>query len=184
MKKLIFAFLALITITTTQAQGLDLGIKAGVNFATLNDATNLDNRTGFVAGAFLGAKFSDKVGFQADLLYSQQGAEFEGNQFDLNYVNVPVVVKFYVFKGLHVQAGPQFGFLVDDNSQSLFGEIFNDAAAKDFDLSGVVGLGYDLPLGLRLEGRYNFGLTDVGEEDEFEFGKNSVCTLSLGYSFL
>lgn len=184
MKKLILGILTVFTITATQAQGLDLGIKAGVNFATLNDATNLDNRTGFVAGAFVGAKLSDNVGIQADLLYSQQGAEFEGEKFDLNYVNVPVVAKFFVFKGLHIHAGPQFGFKIDDNTQSLFGELFNDAAVKDFDLSGVAGIGYDLPLGIRIEGRYNFGLSDVGEEDEFEFGKNSVYTLSIGYSFL
>ena len=36
MKKLILGILTVFTITATQAQGLDLGIKAGVNFATLN----------------------------------------------------------------------------------------------------------------------------------------------------
>ena len=28
------------------------------------------------------------------------------------------------------------------------------------DVSGVVGLGLDLPLGFRVDGRYNFGLTE------------------------
>ena len=35
----------------TFAQGVDFGIKAGVNFANITDAS-IDNRTGFVAGIF------------------------------------------------------------------------------------------------------------------------------------
>ncbi|PKA84305.1 outer membrane protein with beta-barrel domain [Ulvibacter sp. MAR_2010_11] len=184
MKKLILFALAVGMFTTSSAQGIDLGVKAGVNFASLTDASGLSNRTGFVAGIFAGGKFNDNVGLQADLLYSQQGAEFEGEKFELNYVNVPIVLKYFIFQGLNIQAGPQFGFIVDDNTQSLFGEIFNDAATKDFDLSGVVGLGYDLPLGLRVDGRYNFGLSDVFENFGDSKSKNSVVTLSIGYSFL
>ena len=59
-------------------------------------------------------KFTDKVGIQADLLYSQQGAEFDAGEFDLSYVNIPVVLKYYLVQGLNIQAGPQFGFVVDD----------------------------------------------------------------------
>ncbi|PVW15686.1 porin family protein [Marixanthomonas spongiae] len=186
MKKLIFAVMALVTITTTQAQGLDLGIKAGVNFATLTDASGLDNRTGFVAGAFVGGKLGDKFGIQADLLYSQQGAEFELGSFDLDYVNVPIVAKIYLTDNLNLQAGPQFGVLVNDDTQTVIGEVINDIGTNDFDISGVVGVGVDIPLGLRLEGRYNFGLTDVPEENgaDFNKSKNSVFTLSVGYSFL
>ena len=164
MKKLIFAVLALMTITTTQAQGLDLGIKAGVNFATLTDASGLDNRTGFVAGAFVGGKLGDRFGIQADLLYSQQGAEFDAGEFNLDYVNVPIVAKIYLTDKFNLQAGPQFGVLVNDEAQTVIGEVINDIGTNEFDISGVVGIGFDVPLGLRLEGRYNFGLTDVPEE--------------------
>ena len=186
MKKLFFAVLTVLTFTASQAQGLDLGIKAGVNFATLTDASGLDNRTGFVAGAFVGGKLSDRFGIQADLLYSQQGAEFNAGEFNLDYVNVPVVAKIYLSDNFNLQAGPQFGVLVNEEAQTVVGEVINDIATKDFDVSAVVGVGFDVPLGLRLEGRYNFGLTDVPEEKgtDFNKSKNSVITLSIGYSFL
>jgi hypothetical protein len=61
--------------------------------------------------------------------------------------------------------------------------VINDIAVNDFDVSAVVGLGYDVPLGLRLEARYNFGFSDVIDV-EGASGKNSVVTLSVGYSFL
>ncbi|WP_432410409.1 porin family protein [Rasiella sp. SM2506] len=189
MKKIVVVFILALITTGASAQGVDFGIKAGVNFANISDAkqgaTNLDfsGRTGVVVGAFVGAKLNDRFGIQADLLYSQQGAEFDGGEFNLDYVNVPIVAKVYFFKGLHLQAGPQFGVVVNDEAQSVLGEVINDIAVKDFDFSGVVGLGYDVPLGLRLEARYNFGLSDI-QEDQGPSGKNSVVTLSVGYSFL
>jgi uncharacterized protein (UPF0128 family) len=173
MKKLLFTcFLLLITLNS-KAQGVDLGIKAGINFAELTDASDLDNKTGYTFGLFAGIKFSDKIGIQGDLLYSAQGVD----DIDLNYVNVPIVLRYFIISKLNVQVGPQFGFVVDDNVKDVFK---NTAESKTFDLSGIVGLGYDLPLGFRVEGRYNFGFSDAVDE----LGKNSVFNLSVGYSFL
>ncbi len=181
MKKAIILCTLMLIGTTVFSQGVDFGVKAGVNFASITDATGLDSRTGFVAGVFVGGKFNDNLGIQADLLYSQQGAEFSLGDFNLDYVTVPVVVKYFVAQGLNIQLGPQFGVIVNDEAQTVVGETINDIATNDFDLSGVVGIGYDLPMGIRLDGRYNFGLTDVAKSAD---GKNSVVTLSVGYSFL
>lgn len=174
MKKLLVAVIALFMGTTVFSQSLDLGIKLGANFANISDVSDLSSKTGFQAGAFAAVKFQ-KVAVQADLLYSQQGAKFKFGKFDLDYVNVPIVVKYYLIQGLNVQAGPQFGFLVNDDVSA--GE------AKDMDISGVAGLGYDLPFGIRVDARYNFGLTDVSKVAGAE-GKNSVFSIALGYSFL
>ncbi len=188
MKKLLTIAIALFFCATGFAQGIDLGVKAGVNFANIRDISgDPESRTGFVFGGFVGAKLNDKLGIQADLLYSQQGAKADLGDIDLSYVNVPVVLKVFLTESFNLQVGPQFGFKVDDN----FGSVFSDiVTAEDFDLTGVVGAGLDLPAGFRVEGRYNFGLTKVNEEVRIadaatvESGKNAVVTLSLGYSFL
>lgn len=169
--------------TTAFSQEIDLGVKAGANFSTISDASSFSNKTGFQAGIFAGIKFTDKFGIQADMLYSQQGAEFKGGDFDLSYINVPVVIKYYLFQGLNLQAGPQFGFVVDDKITKVFGEISDKVKAEEFDFTAVVGAGYDFPFGVRLDARYNFGLTDVSKVDGFD-GKNNVFSLALGYSFL
>jgi hypothetical protein len=186
MKKLLILVLTVLLSSQAFSQGLDFGIKAGVNFSTLTDATGLDNRTGFVAGLFIGGKLGDTFGIQADLLYSQQGAEFNAGNFDLNYINVPIVLKYFVTDKFHIHAGPQFGVLIDENAQTVLGTVIDKIGTKDTDVSAVVGAGLDLPFGIRLDGRYSFGLTDV--PDDFEKGitkgKNSVITLSVGYSFL
>ena len=173
---LLFVLIATIGFSA-KAQGIDLGIKAGANFANITDASNFESKTGFVAGAFLGIKFNDKFAIQPEILYSQQGAKLEADEFNLNYVNVPVIIKYYLVQGLNIQVGPQFGFMVDDNIVDAIGD---GIETNDFDTAGVVGLGYDFPFGVRLDARYNFGLTEIAENA----GKNSVISLALGFSFL
>lgn len=184
MKKIIFiAFVFLSTTSFSQSKecNCSIGIKMGVNFSSITDASGLSNRTGYQAGFFAGVKFNDFTGIQADLLYSQQGAEYQSDKIDLNYINIPVLFKYYFIRGLNIQAGPQFGFVIDDNIEDI--EDFYDdiVEAEKFDLTGVVGVGYDLFTRIKIEARYNFGLTEIfdGKDD-----KNTVISLSLGYSFL
>jgi len=174
MKKFIVAIFAIFVGTTAFSQSIDLGIKGGVNFANISDVSNLSNKTGFHAGLFAAVKYN-KVAVQADLLYSQQGAKLSPGKFDLDYVNVPVVLKYYLIQGLNLQVGPQFGFLVND-------DIPVDEK-KNMDVSGVAGAGIDLPFGIRFDARYNFGFTDVSKVEGAK-GKNSVFSLAVGYSFL
>ena len=100
MKKLFVIVFTVLLTSTAFAQGLDIGIKAGVNFATINGGPDVSSITGFLAGGFATIKFSDKIAIQGDLLYSQQGAEFDAGEFKLDYINVPIVFKYYLVKRL------------------------------------------------------------------------------------
>ena len=174
MKKIIFLSLMVLFTAKSLSQGVDLGIKVGANFATLTELPNVDTRTGLNFGAFFTIKFNDKIAIQGDVLYSQQGAEFDLDKVDLDYVNVPIVFKYYLVKKLNLHIGPQFGFLVSDFDASEFEDSYEST-----DVSGVVGLGLDLPLGFRVDGRYNFGLTEFLPDL-----KNNVFSLSVGWSIL
>ncbi len=163
---------------TVKAQGVDLGVKLGANFASISEIDHAENKTGFVGGVFLGINFN-KFTIQPELLYSQQGAKLDIGKFNLDYINVPVMFKFYIIgETLNLQAGPQFGFVVNDEL-TLEG-ISDQLEAESFDLSGAVGAGLDLPFGLRLSARYHFGFTDVANS----LGHNKVVTVAVGYSFL
>ena len=174
MKKIIFLSLIVLFTTKSLSQGVDLGIKVGANFATLTELPNVDTRTGLNFGAFFTIKFNDKIAIQGDVLYSQQGAEFDLDKVDLDYVNVPIVFKYYLVKRLNLHVGPQFGFLLSDFDASEFEDSYEST-----DVSGVVGLGLDLPLGFRVDGRYNFGLTEFLPDV-----KNNVFSLSVGWTLL
>ena len=181
MKKLLVLVMALGIFGILQAQEFDLGLKAGVNFSQLRDAEDLDNRTGLLAGAFVGVKFSDRFAIQPEILYSQQGGDSDFGDYHIDYVNVPVIFKFYLIGDvLNVQAGPQFGFVANDDFPE-FEAIEEQVEAESFDMSAAVGAGLDLPFGLRVDARYNFGFTETIENTD---AKNGVFSLALGYSFL
>jgi len=91
MKNLVIMVAAFFISTTVFSQELDLGIKLGSNFASISHAKEgSSTRTGIQAGFFAGIKFNDKVGVNLDVLYSQQGADFDAGAFDLTYVNLPI----------------------------------------------------------------------------------------------
>jgi hypothetical protein len=183
----------------SQAQ-FAVGIKGGLNFSKIDPqasvATNLDGATGFHGGAFALIKVA-MIGIQPELLFSKQGSEFKVNTTDyeanFDYINVPIILKFYLPLGLNLQAGPQFGFLtIADLKQTASGtqspqDVKNLFADKS-DMSIAVGAGWDLPFGLTVDARYNLGLSEMtfttpsssGSSTQVAF-KNKVIQISVGY---
>lgn len=185
MKNFTLLVFALLLSTSSFSQGVDLGIKGGATFANLTGVTDGSTKTGFVGGAFVTIKFSDKIAIQGDLLYSQQGVELDVDKINLDYINFPLVLKYYIIKRINIQAGPQFGTVIND---SLGGFLGSNIDFNSFDVTGVVGIGVDLPLNFRITGRYGFGLSDISFSDnDFSIdtnSKNSVFSLTAGFSFL
>jgi len=171
----IAVFLFLLLPFKTDAQDIDFGPKLGANFATFGDLSRLDNEIGFVGGAFLNIKFS-KIGIQLEALYSQQGEDFEFDQFDLNYINIPLLLKLYIIGGLNLQLGPQFGFLINDN---VFDDVVEGVETESFDLNAIGGIGLDLPFNLSVDARYIFDISDNFTEASFN---NGFFSITLGYA--
>lgn len=190
MKKIIVGALLMFIGTSAFSQGLDLnlGVKGGGNFSNLRylDQLNLEGRVGFHAGIFLGLKLSGKFGLQADALYSQQGAKFsaDAGDFDLNYVNLPIVLKYYLVEdeGLNVQIGGQYGFLISDKINAVVGDVQYNVKANDSDVEGIIGLGYEFLDKVQIEARFHLGFTEV-TEDKRANGMHKYISLGFGYSF-
>jgi hypothetical protein len=68
----------------------------------------------FHAGGFVNVPISDKFSIQPELLYSAQGEN--GKSIDVtlqnDYINLPVMDKFYVSNNFTIEAGPQIGLLL------------------------------------------------------------------------
>ncbi|HEX9826031.1 MAG TPA: porin family protein [Flavobacteriaceae bacterium] len=180
MKKLfLFAAVAVFGFTMN-AQEVTFGAKAGVNFASLggDDSDGLDGLTSFHVGGVVVIGVSEKFAIQPELLYSSQGASYDGGDLKLDYINVPVLAKFTVAEGFSIEAGPQIGFLVSAKDD---GEDVKDFL-KSTDFSAALGLGYELETGLNFGARYNLGLGNVLDDDGGDL-KNNVIQLFVGYNF-
>lgn len=166
MKKymLMLCTLFLGATVAAQTQKVKLGLKAGLNISSLTfDESELDSsgKTGFTAGLMVEIPMAKNFSLQPELLYSQQGTKSSFSDPDvtnsnfkstieLNYLNIPVMLKYYVIKGLSIQAGPQIGILLKANNKSqdnfLGYENHENFDLKDYssgiDTSVNFGLGY------------------------------------------
>ena len=176
---------------SVRAQEVSIGVKGGLNLAKLdvNDAgSSIKNKTGFHGGAFVLFKLS-KLAIQPEIIFSQQGTEFEFSGQDLeanfNYVNIPVLLKFYLVAGLNLQVGPQFGFLTSTGGKTVddVGRVISNTKGlyKDSDFSIGLGAGWDLPFRLTLDVRYNLGVKEIEDQAAQSAIKNQVWQLSVGY---
>jgi hypothetical protein len=176
MKKLVIVVLLSIVASAAFAQAeVSLGLKVGANFSKFNEE-EADNLTSFHGGAFVLFKLT-KIGIQPELLFSQQGASIQDVDLKTAYMTIPVMLKIYLVQGFNIQLGPQFGFLT---KAELDGSDVKESF-KNSDLSANVGLGIDLPFGLTVDGRYNIGLSDVGDDPSLPELKSQVIQVSVGY---
>ncbi|TRO63295.1 porin family protein [Christiangramia sabulilitoris] len=201
MKKtlLVFLFAVLGISTSAIAQEYwNFGVKGGVNFTNMtSDGFEENNsRTGFHLGVLAEIPVSDRFSFQPEVLYSTQGTEatriFAGDriegEYQLDYIQVPLIAKFYVIDGLALEAGPSFNFLVqeeyDFESNTLNFEEDSDFAST-FEFGGALGASYKFNNGFFLNGRYVLGFTDAFDSDSFDEDaiKNNGFQLGVGFIF-
>jgi len=173
------------------------GPKAGVNFANLsNTGFDTEMKTGFYIGAVAEIKFNEKFSIQPEVVYSTQGAKVSTtmiptgtvvSKWNSDYINIPVLAKYYIVDGFSVEAGPQVGFLVKSESKMETGNIEGSLDTKKFrnavDFGIGAGLAYDLPVGMFVNARYNLGLSDIMKDNNGDAIKNNVIQVGIGYKF-
>jgi len=166
MKKLLFMTAMLIS-GAAFSQDLQLGFKAGVNISNYTGG-DLENSAivGFHGGIIGGVMLGDHFSIQPEILFSAQGANIKGisgneEKFKVSYINLPILAKYRFTGGFYVEAGPQFGFKLDESIPDNTIENF----AEDLDVSIAAGIGYHSPMGLGIGGRYNAGISKVGNFD-------------------
>jgi hypothetical protein len=180
MKKLSFLTIAvfIISVSSTQAQGFHLGIKAGTNISQLTGrAFDEGFQWNFMAGAFAELNFSHHWGIQPELLFSQTSTQTASNFDDvyqeginsrgvkLNYMSIPILLTYKLpIPVISLQAGPQFGILLNtsDNITTNAGNAF-----KSGNFSMVIGA--QVNLGAFQGGaRYVYGFTNVANISSIE----------------
>ena len=188
-----FLIIAIIVfgLTNLNAQEVKFGAKAGLNLASItgDETDGIESRTAFHVGAVAEISISDKFSVQPELLYSAQGAKdsFEGIDVDakIDYLNLPIMAKYYVAEGFSLELGPQVGFLLSAKAEGGGESIDFKDETKGIDFGANFGVGYKLESGLNFGARYNLGLSNINDgEDSDDFkNQNSVIQLSVGYFF-
>lgn len=216
MKKITLSLLGLLAFSTSAiAQEVKFGPKAGINFANLSGDVE-DNKMlmGFHVGAFAEIKLNDKFAIQPEILYSAQGTKMETSETlmgvtytaeadaKLNYINVPIMAKYFITDNFAVEAGPYVGFLASANSkgsvkaagmtEEFDEDIKDELNSVDFGLG--LGASFSMESGFFVGARYNLGLSTIEKDYTENVGgnqitveaadvKNGVIQVSVGYKF-
>jgi hypothetical protein len=176
---------------------VQFGVKGGVNFATVtgDGFDSPDSRTSFNAGFVAEIPFSERFSIQPEVMYSGQGFDVkeidQDNAFDtddnieyqLDYIQVPILAKVYLFEGFNVQAGPQIGFKINEEidyqPNSDAGDVDLDET-EDIEFGLAAGLEYKFKSGFFIQGRYNYGFTELIKDRDIH---NSVIQAGVGFMF-
>lgn len=210
--KLIVCALLMCAGVMAQTEKVKLGVKAGLNVSSLTfDENELDSssKNGFTAGLMAEIPLAKNFSVQPELLYSQQGMklsysdpEVENSHYKstiaLNYINIPVMLKYYVVKGLSLQAGPQVGILLKANNKYQDNFLGYDNHEKmdlkeysnGIDASVNFGIGYQFVDKLYVDARYNMSYNNVFKDVTANTNyvinsdmKNRIFQITVGYFF-
>ena len=189
MKKFVAIFFLILGVSIYSFAQMRGGFKGGMNYSDLIITTTVDSldnsyfraKAGYNVGCFVNIPFSDNLGMQADILFSNKGykKESEGNSVNvnLNYLSLPVMFFYSPTEKLDLEVGPEFGLLVTA-----------DDLLKSFDLEIDVGVRYYISDLLDVALRYNMGLPS-GFKSQKSFVSdipgtyaNSTFQLTIGFS--
>ena len=186
------------------------GIKGGVNLDKMHadgysSASDFNSKmkTAFNGGVFVNVPLSTNFRFQPEVVYSNQGGKNSVNtaiptgtvtthfKSELNYINVPLMFQLQSTPGVFVELGPQFGYLLSAKNKSTDGgntEMDIKNQLKKWDVAAAGGIGYLSRIGLGINARYNYGFTNILDEDYSGYTsgtelKNRVYQIGLFYQF-
>ena len=207
---------------------------AGINVSdiSVDDEADYNVKVGFTGGVETEYGVTPWLGVSLGAMYSQQGAKIkaslrdfgvneEGRQVAVllsmkgklkaDYINMPLLANFYVWKGLAIKTGLQVGFLVNDKmnvdaamagvtapdtDKMTYVDLSNPSTDNFFTSFSVessdvcksvvfgipVGLSYEYK-NITLDARYYFGLTRMDDAEEDPAAHNRCLSITLGYKF-
>lgn len=226
-RKWLFALAMALGVLSAQAQPdkgtVSVIPRVGMNLANMTNnevVVNLMNqdetlksrlKPGLTAGVDVEYQATGEVAVSMGLHYSRQGSRYpdferrsdgmiEGYSnwhYDLDYLNLPLLLSYRIAKGFCVKAGLQVGSLLNAKEIHSFTEIIPlegggrqqgkaqetntdlGDACKKVDFSVPIGVSYEFE-NVVIDARYNFGLTRIYDLDVVK-SCNSVIQLTVGY---
>jgi hypothetical protein len=152
----------------------------GINFSGIGGES--ESYTGTLPGAHFGAgvnllQLSDELGLDAGLGYSMQGSKYEGYQYvpggeggsttnnsvRLNYLVMPLTAVYRAKNGLFGEAGIRPAILL--SAKDKFSGASEDlkSAYKSFDMSLVIGAGYQFSDHIGIGAHYYPGIVNINK---------------------
>lgn len=172
------------------------GVKAGLNMTSMSNDMAFDPGfgmgVGFRVGGFLNMRWGYRTenskkgtgfwGFQPELMYSNQTVKTDAGDLKMNYIAVPLLLKFYPTTAFNIEVGPELSYLISTSPSTMAvdGAEIKVGDCKGMNIGLAAGLAYDFEMGLTVGARYTYGFTDMSKNLKW---KNSNIQVTVGWMF-
>lgn len=175
------------------------GLRVGVNASHVSSESYLLDGSSFKSGLNIGIAAGTQLTwraplfFESGLYYTQKGGKSgsggEKFTYDLNYLEVPLLIKYKHFVGnqtiIQPYAGGYLALATDGNIKNYGARrafsSFDDGYFNRFDGGLKIGCGVGFNM-LYLDASYDIGLANIGQDD-FDDTHNGCFTLNIGVNF-
>jgi hypothetical protein len=189
IRTIFFAAILLLTSSSLFSQRLAVGIKGGANLGKISGHTFKDE---FALSYHIGAFATiggEKWAIQPEVLFSQINADTSSQfsdvyafnkigEIELKALTIPILLNYNLNKFITLQAGPQFGVIIDQDKNLLQN---GKDAFKGGDFSLAAGIQLNL-LKFRVYGRFVGGMTDLKNIEANDTWKVQAIQLGVGLS--
>ena len=204
MKKTIFALMCMLMAAgTAMAQKtFTFGPKIGVDYThQWGENINDESALSYQAGVFMEYRFNSRVAIAPEVVLAAHNrpkwehhdwwmdeypARDVTTTYHTNYINIPVMFKYYVTPSLSIDLGPQFGFKVYDKYTDKWEEDGkkmkekHNMGLRTFDFGLGLGATYNFNEKVFIQLRYTLGLVPLYHGTN---ARNGNAQLSVGYRF-
>ncbi|MDH5680546.1 MAG: PorT family protein [Spirochaetota bacterium] len=186
-KGILLAIMMLSLTQTEKVQGLEFKItpKAGLGLSRYSGVDYVRSQMGVIAGLAVGAEFTDRWSLELSGFYLRKGGREIFKDSILEYVAIPLTLRFRIVDRVSVLIGPQIGFLMNAVSNEQSVREFTEA----LDFSLVFGFSYYFPINndrLVFEFLIDAGMTDFSKEiHPYITGdnRNRAAYVTVGWCF-
>lgn len=206
MKKITIALVCmLLTAGAAMAQKqFTFGPKIGVDYTHFwGKNAYHGGQLNYQAGLFMEYRFTSSFSIAPEVVFAAQGGKYDVKDYNdgdgyfdakftenVNYINIPVMFKYYVTPALSIDLGPQLGinvyskYTVESKDKLLNIKETEDQKddTKTIDVGVGLGLTYNIAKDVFVQGRYTLGLTEVFDKS-WDTGKNGNAQIAIGYRF-
>lgn len=202
-KTMIVLVCMLMAAGTAMAQKtFTFGPKIGVDY-THQWGTNINDESAlnYQAGVFMEYRFDTRFAIAPEAVFATHARPMREwhdwwmkedatrdvtTTYQVNYINIPVMFKYYVIPSLSLDLGPQFGFMVygkstdkwEDGGKKMKEK--HDIGDRSFDFGIGLGATYNFNEKVFIQARYTLGLVPLYKGSH---ARNGNAQLSVGYRF-
>jgi hypothetical protein len=189
------------------SDGVEFGLSLGENFSNLSGVEESGTASSFNLGMFFNIKLKENIWFHPEILlkssygadgilpYSVGNSDLDNIQSQsvverrLEYINIPLLMKYRTDGGFGIEAGPQLSILRkgkdtfkstinQDDDLKFDNDIKDGLSSMDFGVAFGISQKLQKRKGITLNLRYYYGLTDLLKDNVGEAVKNTGLLLS------